>query len=202
MFRILAGGTLLLSFVFAVLGIAIVSGPPDTEAPGALLPSADCPAPCLLGLRPGVTTAEEAAAILANHPWIRESSPPITGSGTLRWAWNGQQPPLFGRGGGYGEVEIRDGMVYLIRILTPTPFAEFWLLLGAPEKGTIGRSRVMPDTFQTHRAIYPAYGLELKTVILQDGDMKNFWEAPVEILVTTDTDTQYTYTLPCWVACG
>ncbi|MCB9454168.1 MAG: hypothetical protein H6672_22270 [Anaerolineaceae bacterium] len=202
MFPIVLRAALLLMVIFGAVGVAVVSPPVDDSGLVALLPSADCPAPCLLGLRPGLTTAEEAAAILTNHPWIRESSPPIAGSGILRWVWNGQQPALFGRGGGYGEVEIRDGTVYLIRILTPTPFADFWLLLGKPEYGTLGRSRVMPDAFQTHRALYPAYGLELKTVIRQNGDMKSFWDAAVEILVTTDTDTSYDYTLPCWVACG
>ena len=82
------------------------------------------------------------------------------------------------------------------------PLQAKYLAATGHDKGTIGRSRVMPETYQTHRAIYPAYGLELKTVILQNGDMKGFWEAPVEILVTAESDTAYDFTLPCWVGCG
>lgn len=201
MLRVLTGGALLLSLLFGVSSLAIVSQPIGDSGLDGLLPTADCQAPCLLGLKPGVTSGEEAATILAGHPWVRDDITPLAGDGVLRWKWNGQQPAIFGHGGGYGEVEIRDGRVALIRILTPVPFAEFWILLGRPDKGTIGRSRVMPETHQTHRAIYPAYGLELKTVVPQHGDPRSFWEAPVEILVTPDADTTYNYTLPCWVAC-
>jgi hypothetical protein len=202
MFRVVSGTALLLVVIFGGLGVAILAQPVDDGGLAALLPTADCPAPCLLGLRPGVTTAEEAAAILASHPWVRDDVAALSGDGVLRWKWNGQQPAVFGWGGGYGEVEIRDGTVALIRILTPVPFADFWLLLGRPDKGTLGRARVMPETHLTHRAVYSAYGLELKTVIPRSGDIRGFWEAAVEIQVAGSPPAAGDYALPCWVACG
>lgn len=202
MFPVISRLTLVVLAGLAGLCLFIVSQPvADDGLAELLLPPSGCPAPCFLGLRPGVTTVDEAVRILRSHPWVSEITAAPVGSGTLRWIWNGQQPPILGHGARYGDIDIRDGQVTAIHILTPISFGTFWLVLGRPDRGTIGRSRVMPQSLQTHRAIYSDYGLELKTVISQNHDIQGFWNAAVEIIVMVDTATTYAYSLPCWVGC-
>src|ERR1041385_6114371 len=61
-----------------------------------LLPDG-CPAPCFMGIRPGVTTMDEVPRILEKSGWIEiESSDSIGGRDTtdLRFAFNGNQPDV------------------------------------------------------------------------------------------------------------
>ncbi|MBI1279513.1 MAG: hypothetical protein GC179_15390 [Anaerolineaceae bacterium] len=59
-----------------------------------LLP-ADCAPPCFMGIRPGLTRAKEAYALLTANPWVGDISSHIdAGCCTiaLNWKWNGKQP--------------------------------------------------------------------------------------------------------------
>ena len=63
--------TLLLSGLF-VLPLLVIRAQPhdDNDLRAFLTPPEDCPTPCFLGVRPGVTTAAEAIAILEGHEWV------------------------------------------------------------------------------------------------------------------------------------
>ena len=56
----------------------------------------DCPLPCFLGVRPGVTPAAEALDMLRQHEWISNARMNASGRGygDIRWDWSGAQPGL------------------------------------------------------------------------------------------------------------
>jgi hypothetical protein len=55
----------------------------DSELRAFLLPPEGCAAPCFMGIRPGVTTGDEAIAILERTGWIAQmdvGNPTINGA--------------------------------------------------------------------------------------------------------------------------
>jgi hypothetical protein len=62
----------------------------DTEVRDLLLPPATCPAPCFMGIRPGVTTYDEAVEILEAHSWVER----IESYGDALASCNGQAANL------------------------------------------------------------------------------------------------------------
>ncbi len=82
----------LLNFIiFTVVMLLIRAQPYDDHELRALLMPDDCEMPCFMGIRPGVTTVDEAVKLLQNNSWVgtidqnREAN-------YLSWTWNGQQP--------------------------------------------------------------------------------------------------------------
>src|SRR5690349_20269941 len=66
----------------------------DHDLREILLPEG-CPAPCFMGIRPGVTTADEAAAILKSSKWIGKLVDAGGYSLELRdlsWDWSDRKP--------------------------------------------------------------------------------------------------------------
>lgn len=114
---------------------------------------ANCAPPCWQGIRPQVTTADEAEARLRAHPWVSDL---IRGDGTLSWRWNGQQP-------GYIDAALR-GIVYLrservetVRIPLRVTFGDIWALLGAPAEALLVRPVSRSTAYQI--ATYPEVGV-------------------------------------------
>lgn len=77
-------------FILFFAAAAVIRAQPydDSELRAFLTPPEGCPAPCLMGLSPGVTTAEEAFAALEMNEWVKN----LHHSGyELTWNWTGQQ---------------------------------------------------------------------------------------------------------------
>ena len=73
MLRLLLKLSLLLTLL-ATLPLFFIRAQPydDSELRAFLTPPDGCPAPCFMGIRPGVTTAEEAYNILKAHKWTTD----------------------------------------------------------------------------------------------------------------------------------
>jgi hypothetical protein len=69
--RLLFSSAILLTLLFAAC-IGIIRAQPydNSDLSAFLTPPEGCPMPCFMGIRPGVTTVEEAIAILEAHEWI------------------------------------------------------------------------------------------------------------------------------------
>jgi hypothetical protein len=109
----------------------------DSELRTFLAPPEGCPAPCFMGIRPGITTYDEALAILRAHRWIGEISVPQAGSVT--WRWNGLQPPVLNArrenfGGDYaGYIRFNsDNTVLGVTVPTRIRFGDISLFFGKP----------------------------------------------------------------------
>jgi hypothetical protein len=91
-----------LTVIFAMPMLLIAAQPVDDSGLRAfLMPPADCPAPCFLGIRPGVTTGTQALAILETHEWATnvqlETYTLSLTYGKLTWDWSAAAPEFADR---------------------------------------------------------------------------------------------------------
>src|SRR6185369_14911882 len=65
----------------------------DRELHQILLPE-DCPPPCFMGIRPGVTTVDEVIKVLQNNKWVGQIENQTQSNlvGSITWAWSDQTP--------------------------------------------------------------------------------------------------------------
>jgi hypothetical protein len=121
--------------MFAVC-IGLIRAQPynDAELRDFLLPPERCPAPCWQGIRPGVTTVDEAVAILEATGWFNRFG---AGSIFLTAGWDqyGTLPPYVSADSPNGvTLEIVDNVIVSIFIETHIPVHRLRLLLGKPDE--------------------------------------------------------------------
>src|SRR5262245_3746891 len=75
--------------LFTAILILIHAQPYDDHELRELLLPEDCPAPCFMGIRPDVTTTDEALKTLENSGWATQITHEY--SDTISWSWNGNQ---------------------------------------------------------------------------------------------------------------
>jgi len=178
-----------------------------------LAPTPACAMPCWQGIQPGVTTIDQANALLSANPWIDTvqvvDQPPAT---YLYWKWSARKPefagdphllipPLM-----WGE----GGVIQLIFIPTGLAYGEVSLLLGAPLHGSFQVSRyansvafaALPNT--RHVATYFGGQVNFDIQVSCPINLDRFWNAPVTITyVSTDLTNTMTsklnYTLADWL---
>ncbi len=134
MIALLLRGIALLLGLFTLAVGAIIAQPRDDAAMRAFFAPEDCAAPCFLGIRPGVTTHDQAVAILRANPWVEDVS---GGADSISWRWNGQQPDFVSSLHTnilLAHVEFADGVVSTIRVQTTTRWADFYFLFGRPDR--------------------------------------------------------------------
>src|SRR6266496_2920735 len=104
-----------LAFIpLVIIGIALLitrsqpsSQTNDTLSPIALLLPVNCPAPCILGIRPGVTTIEEAITRLRKNMWVKQvvASPDATQPNQVFWLWSEQAPHYLQKGQSFAGMD-------------------------------------------------------------------------------------------------
>jgi len=156
-----------------------------------LTPPDDCPAPCFLGIRPGVTTVAKALTILDSHPWVESvnSVPNLSNAeeGLLILTWNGRQSPYIDSASSSALHTCGD-LICGLSIPTKLELGIILLNFGAPDSATLRSIPDAPhavifyaanyDSMQlTIRAtsfcppIFTAMGLHHRPVTLQLGDV-------------------------------
>ena len=139
-FAALFRAALLLTLLFsACIGLIRAQPRDDSHLRAFLTPPDGCPMPCFMGIRPGVTRADEALATLAVHEWLREPMVSYNRGGEIyliQWSWGESAPPLLDKSK-RGYVFARDGVVRSISMPTTIAFADIWLMLGTPDRGGI-----------------------------------------------------------------
>lgn len=102
--------------------------------------SADCPAPCVMGIALEESTAEDALAILEAHEWVGDITvqrSPSDVINAISWTWSGNQPTFI--------EASRDAVLTLnwsgLRITSITidvnlSMGELWQMVGDPLKTT------------------------------------------------------------------
>ena len=151
--RVLMQTSLALPLLFATL-ISLIRLQPHDSLPmrSLITPTEGCPAPCWQGIRPNVTSASQAIAILVAHPWVTDmavygQSSTRLETGAISWDWNGAQPFPAGISEG-GVITVTDHIVRSVTLETDARFGDLWLLLDQPEEGAfafVGLVLTMPE---------------------------------------------------------
>jgi hypothetical protein len=181
-----------------LLGIVLIAGVYNLSYDAAyfdrlrhfLLAPENCPAPCFMGIRLGLTTAAGARDTLEANDWVEsvEISISALGYGTLQWQWS-DDPPDYIDIEQEGLSQISGATIDSLLIRTHIPFAAIWLALGKPERGDV-------DSVY-HIAEYPSKGLAIRT----NTTCKDFWQIPAAIFVaswhvTSDFNLHGAYNYP------
>jgi hypothetical protein len=152
MIQPLARVILLLTFLFTAC-IGFIHARPF-DSPLRAVFADGCPMPCFMGIRPGVTTVDEAVALLSAHEWVGEIEISIGLNqlpNTVLWTWSGRQPGFIQDtiyGNPYrGNLRIRNRMVTAIWIPTTVALGELWLLGGNPDVFAAMRFRRFNEQF-------------------------------------------------------
>jgi len=197
MARPLLAPTLLLTLLFAACIGVIRARPYDaTDLRAFLTPADDCSMPCFIGIRPGVTTLDEAAAILQAHEWVGDITVENYPHGDMpwgfvRWNWNGEQPTFLTTPDNPDMQFVRSesGVVADIIVHTSIHLADAWLIYGSPSRAVVD---VQPSSVYGAQLFnsngYPELGFALLSYRPCPTTLKTFWSAPVFITYHLQSD--------------
>jgi hypothetical protein len=172
MLRLLVCLAALLSGLFIVV-VGVISSARAYSNPALydFLRPAGCAAPCFMGIRPGVTSADELFAILRRHEWVSTlydftqiadgvGIPGVTGD--VRWDWSGAQPAWIDDRV-QGLLRLNLDRVRFVAVATHIRLGDARLLLAAPDWETI-TTELHPDfgMTATYNAAHRQAGLLLR----------------------------------------
>ncbi|MFN8452562.1 MAG: hypothetical protein U0521_29140 [Anaerolineae bacterium] len=179
-----------LALAFAAVLAAAQAQPLDDDLRAFLLPPENCPAPCWEGVRPGVTTLDEAVALLEANPWVGRVVVRQNATFTFLYVeWSDQAPAFVENADSQlpTYLWVRNDIIQLILIPTRIPFGEIWLRLGAPSRGSFAVSGYRhsltlgnrPNT--RHVALYYDGQVTVDTRVYCPVSLALFWSAPATI---------------------
>jgi hypothetical protein len=161
------------------LAAALIGARAYDDSLRALLLDADCPAPCFLGVRPGVTTAEAIITSLQHHPWIQQVKVRDYNnySGWITWDWSAAAPDWVTDEPHY--ILIEQNLVSSMTVPTTARFGDLWLIFGQPDWSTQYRSQ--GDAMQIVNGYHdPAFRVIL-TLSCGNG-LQDLWFAPASFM--------------------
>ncbi len=181
----------------ACIGLIRAQPYDDAELRAFFAPPDGCPIPCFIGVRPGVTTVEEAMAILEAHEWIaginRYEATDGRGVTSLTAPWSGTQPEFIDSSEELW-LGIEDNTVQGVFIPTRIPLARIWLLFGVPQYSGVSENAI-PET-SLPSAGYGAAYFEVDSVFLSSAfcPIESIWKLPVQWILWADLSASNTPT--------
>jgi hypothetical protein len=201
MIRPLLRLTLPLIVLFIGALTMIHAQPAEGDVRTFLQPAEGCTMPCWLGIQPGVTTLDQALAILSAHPWLEQvqliERPPYT---YIYWEWSAHKPDFMGAPRVFlpSVMWAKGGIIQLIFIPTDLPYGEVSLLFGAPMRGSsivngYPNSVALANRPITRRVIsyfdgQVSFAIQVRCPI----NLHQFWNAPVTITYSSPSLTTRT----------
>ncbi len=135
-----------------LLPILLIRAQPydDNKLRAFLIPPEGCPAPCFMGIRPGVTTEHEAIALLEDHQWVSATSlSEFTNERHL--LWDDPTHPIIDAQQS-GSLRLRNQVVQNITLSTNLKLSDVLTVYGPPASGhatpVYGSSRRLGVTYQ------------------------------------------------------
>jgi hypothetical protein len=210
--RLRGGLTVKLGLALTILFTAVLTlthaQPYQNDDLRALIaPSANCAMPCWNHIQPGLTTADEAVALLRADPFVADYR---VSPGQISWWWNGEQAALLDMSGrafhGRIETALVNGQERVTSVVLDTTvlMGDVQLTLGDPESVTL--YTVQPrEAAQRAGIVYVANYHDLSVFTILDCPMNvaDFWHAPGYIAIgkpnlTFDEQTYQYDALPDW----
>jgi hypothetical protein len=136
--------------IFAVVSLLIRAQPYDDSDLRALLLPSDCESPCFMGIRPGITTMDEAVTLLEKHEWVKQV---IRQGMIVHWFWNGREPAFLDgiTAPSLSAVVInKQQVVGSMRLPTTLPAGFIYLLIGRPMSYRVDPSNHLTDVTSAH----------------------------------------------------
>lgn len=183
MFRVVFYHTLFLFGGFCAVLIILRVWPYDDHDLRMLLLPEDCPAPCFMGIQPGLTTPDEAIDLLQKHEWVARNSVRRTAGGEVLWAWNGQQPavinsnepPLLIVWAANREMQVVNGIQLPLKL----PVGYAFLELGEP--AVLGVGQANNHNRASVIALYDLHALEVWAQVACPVSRRKFLESPLNL---------------------
>jgi hypothetical protein len=156
----------------------------DHDLRQLLLPDG-CPAPCFMGIRPDVTTAEEALQILNTSNLIKD----VQSYGTLiSWSWGNLRSTWIDSRGGKIIIDSDSQLVDAIVLYTNVSIGEVRLALGSPNIELVSMPQANSNSFWGYVGIYFQYGVGIQAEI-SCMNTEPFRNPPVIIISEPEGDT-------------
>ena len=161
-------------------------------------PPPGCANPCWQGIRPNLTSYQEAIHLLRSdaHFVKIDTGQDVHAAHSgltwyIYWTWNDDSGQLVS-----GSLLIQSGIVRMVRIYGSIPFGLLWTALGQPDRGsfvgTLSYQGNQPFSLPLyHVAIYPLSGITLRT----DASCIRFWWQPSTLTVGAVTEIGQAYDL-------
>ena len=172
---------MLLLVLFAA-GVGLVRMQPQSANPAlARVLLADCPAPCWEGIRPGVTSKDEALPRLRAHPWVAQIIPDLYadyGEGWMHWRWSPDKPAFIPEENSNSLWVDNRNMVKNIEIRTTVPLGVMLLFLGDPDWSNVyplGDTLIQVNSAYVSRSFFILFQVSCTASIME------FWQTPVSI---------------------
>lgn len=129
-----------------------------------LLQTDGCPTPCFLGIRPGITTATEAIALLRESQWVRPETIAYVEwdkGGGATWTWNKQASPLLGSRQSSFISSRRNGVqvVDILHVTTLVASGDAYLTLGTTAYTATGDTGLYNQVYMAW--FYPDQGISI-----------------------------------------
>jgi hypothetical protein len=180
--RPLVVAALLFTLLFMLAIIAVRAQPYDASDLRDLIMPKSCPMPCFMGIRPGVTTVDEAVAILEESEWV--DAVDTTNLSHIMWTWSSLQPDVIAAESkgvieAFGDKGIRE-----IRIQTTLPIGFMYLGLGEPRA-----TDSFPLAFSSDVGVIGLYldrSIEVSATLSCPVTRKKFWDAPMMLHYLSD----------------
>lgn len=155
-------------FLAAAL-LLIHSKPYDDHEIRELLQPIGCPAPCFMGIRPGVTTMDEVVKITQANEWVDVVDRHVLDKvyGLITLTWNDQKPNWIKKNQPT-EIFLKNKLVTMITIYTNIPIGEVMLTLGLPDMEVVEARKDQSKQFVYYYAFYPQLGLSMQNWIRCD----------------------------------
>ncbi len=147
----------------------------DTDFRSFFLSSEDCRKPCWQGIRPGITTIDEAVMILESAAWAQDVT---VDKRSISWAWRGNHIPSIDIQTS-GIMYISNNRVAAIIVPLNVAFGDFQLLFGQPRWRSAGKFNHNVSVQFT----YPQEYLTLSVRLECPMNIASFWNAQPEIVL-------------------
>jgi hypothetical protein len=156
---------ILLPLLIFTAALVLIRAQPydDHELRQLLLPDG-CPAPCFMGIRPGMTTVDEAMQLLQSNHWVGQIENHTQSNlvGSITWDWSDQKPTWITKKP-QGEIYIENGRVTLMTIYSDIPLGATRLVLGLPDTEIVDAKADQSREFALYWAAYNQTGLTIRS---------------------------------------
>ncbi len=148
--------------LFTIVLILIHAQPYDDHELRELLLPEGCPAPCFMGIRPEVTTMDEALQILRANDLVKDVQSYAT---VIGWKWNNVKSIWNDSRGGKIIAKSDSQLVDTIILYTNISIGEVQLTLGSPDMEIVGIPQGNANPYVGYVGIYQQYGLGMQTEV-------------------------------------